>query len=107
MSLTKSSTAYELQQLELRQLDEQDLDQFTPDCYKIMSLTKSSTAYELQQLELQQRDEQDLDLCYLEYLHDQACIARDQVIRILQEEPETRISDALYQHFYELTRRKA
>jgi hypothetical protein len=42
---------------------------------------------------------------YLEYLHDQACINRDAVLRIIADTPADQLGDALYEHFYEQSRK--
>jgi hypothetical protein len=42
---------------------------------------------------------------YLEYLHDQACINRDAILRIIADTPAEQLSDALYEHLYEQSKR--
>jgi hypothetical protein len=42
---------------------------------------------------------------YLEYLHDQACINRDAILRIIADTPAEGLGDALYEHFYEQSKR--
>jgi hypothetical protein len=42
---------------------------------------------------------------YLEYLHDMACINRDAVLRIIADTPAEGLGNALYEHFYEQSRK--
>jgi hypothetical protein len=75
-----------------------------------MSLTKQSAALgSMMQEAHEQADERNLDQLYLEYIHDQACIQRDAVLKVIAKEgvmvtPPT--ADALYEYFYEQTKRK-
>jgi hypothetical protein len=54
-------------------------------------------------------DDRDADQLYLEYIHDQACIQRDAVLKIAANYcawGNDGFEDALYEYFYEQTKRK-
>jgi hypothetical protein len=50
-------------------------------------------------------DDRDTDQLYLEYIHDQACIQRDAVMKIINSRPWD-LPKALYEYFYEQVKRK-
>jgi len=73
-----------------------------------MSLTKESAAFDAFAHGHLVTDERDTDQLYFEYIHDQACIKRDAVMKVIEDNwfDMAHLSDALYEHFYEQTKRK-
>jgi hypothetical protein len=80
---------------------------FTIQPRRRMSLTKNSTAFDSMMQEAHEQAERlNLDQLYLEYIHDQACIQRDAVTKLLFDTPDDKWHDALYEYFYEQVKRK-